>query len=387
MSDQIYSFNAENLGLTTVQACSTFFPGVTASQFKDKVSKIITLEDIRSVTNFLSFTRLKRYLSVLIPDYSDTHPVNQNLAFVQYQLFNLVFCSRPALCLYKDQLNVIVGTESLGLKPTTVPLVATNGKLTLNDRVVSLDSYEFEQDGKKIKIPLLIIGAGNARTKAKPAEQKQGADTTEVGFKAIAISVKLQDGVDYFDFKEAFDDADLDRLQTLVAPLFQNYASFSTVFAILFEANIFPRDGIIFPIISNPVTKINTYNGKQLVSYQCRVDFSSLPPISLLANTKDDQGNKNLVPVKAQSIGSIFVNENSVLGKYLARNAKDVITPENPIWVWVQSKGQNARYTPVHQVFTHQDFVSLGLKTLHDQTKAAIALAASDELNFDSNPI
>lgn len=387
MSDQIYSFNAENLGLTTVQACTTFFPGVTAVQFKDKISKVITLDDIRSVASFLSFTRLKRFLSLIVPDYSDDHPVNQNLAYVQYQLFNLTFCSRPALCLYKDQLNVLIGTESGDLKPTTVPLVSANGKLTLNGKAVSLDSYEYEQDGKKNKIPLLIISAGNSRNRNKTAEQSQGVDFTEVGFKAIAVSVKLQEGVDYFDFKEAFDDSDLDRLKMMVSPLFQDIANFSTIFSLLFEANIFPKDGIIFPIISNPISRTNTFNGKQLVSYQCRVDFSNLPPIHLLASTKDEQGNKSLTPVKAQSIGSLFANSNSTLGKYCAQNRNIEVTPENPIWVWVQGMSNNARHTPVHQVFNNSDFVTLGLRTLHEQTKAAIAVAAGEELNFDSNPI
>lgn len=257
----------------------------------------------------------------------------------------------------------------------------------LNGNRVSLDSYEFEGEQGKIKVPLLVVTPQVAKGKKADKPTESGIDFNKPV--PIAISIKLQNGVDFITFKNAFETGDLDEVSVMVAPLFSAVASFSNVFAPLFNSNIFPRNGIIFKVVGKPSRNVGTFNGKTLVSYRVNVDFSELPPILANSMDKDQAGNKITTQIPITEIGSLYVSESSTLGQYLGNRADEVYTKERPLYVWVQSMANQSTHTPKHQVFSADDFDSFGLSEITQSMKPALLRAANQmvELNYDENPI
>lgn len=305
--------------------------------------------------------------------FGSNHPAYENFAYVTYEGDNMRVFSKPVIVKHDDGLTLLMGSQSKddGREYVKNPLVSREGKITLKDSAIarlSLTSIDIPKQGsttEKIKLPIACFRANNT---------------------VYSIAVRTPQDSDFFELQDSWTDADIDRLQDLIAPLYGASANLSNMFAKLLVSKKFPSKGVVIKVISAKKQTIESKkegDNKKFEKVVLTVDCSDLPTIPVTAYS---DGQEQTVSLQNVTQISCYTNHTAAVPVLQGKTA----TPSEPWYLWVEKAGNNPNQVPVHQIYT--GFVPPRIKATLEAMKqpgyfTLSPSAASDTPNYDDNPL
>lgn len=301
-------------------------------------------EPLTYANNLTAWDLTQTFLKSVVADYSSTHPCNENLFAAIYDKNELTFFGRPLVCKWDKKIQLIFGSEAkdTGKSFNVVPLKFEGTKTTLNGLDVNPAYIEIPdmqapdpQSAPKIKIPILIFKSGKV---------------------IFNLAVRLNDGVDYWDYAEAFKIEDPKERENALLKIFDNLyspaCSFSYMFSDLFQSRTFPREGLILKIVgAKRIESTDKKTGKTFVSVAFKLDTSDLPSIMVRSTGEDESGKKNSVLEPLNTIGTLFCNSNMDVAKTFIGSSLPNPSQDEPWLLHITGQGKEHNTVPKHTVY------------------------------------
>nr|WP_288834335.1 hypothetical protein [uncultured Flavobacterium sp.] len=314
------------------------------------------------------------FLKSVIQDYSDRHPVNNNIFLAQYKQGELVFFGRPVICKVDRAPKLIFGTETKGTdnKFTIVNLEVKNGVYSLNGCVCEETFVEYPDlkspdPNKKVKVPEVQLKV-----------------TIDNNVFLYYLNIKL-DNVSYDLFKEIWSTKDVWELNGYLKPLFSERANLSTIFSEMFASRSFPEDGIVLKIVDVVYYSDNV----QYPYYYCVLDNSNLPPIMVTPHfNKEMKEDPDFEPymVGLNEVGALNISDSHDAGKLIKLfwQRSDYCTPNTPYYLHITgiNKKNKPTFVPEHTLYSSK-FVPDAIKRVIEAGKNEVYYLQGDSSSIE----
>jgi hypothetical protein len=286
---------------------------------------------------------LKAFLGTLLKGYNDSHFVNQNLGIADYDQDRLIFFSRPILACVDDEIQLVIGgnkeVDGTEYKSVLIPLVKSPTGFTFQGTKINLDIENVEVKdrddlSKTVKLPILIFNV----------------DVPNSDEEFIAnIPVRLKKGITYNQFRTAWKSGNVANLLDYVGGFGGGIAaSISFMFSKWFEADTFPRNGIVLKITHAELSD-SVKDKKTLTSVIYQIDTSMFPAINVISSGGEPKHTK---PEPLNQITALFCNVDHNAGEPMKKKNHTLPSAKNPWYLHIQGKGRSYREVPTHAIHT-----------------------------------